>query len=305
MIYCIVIFAAFSVALYGTCSSKLMKSEPCLSPLRVLFLTHLVALLFLTPCWLGLYYCGAIHVPNQKVFWFAVIVSAVLSLMSKWAQFYGLAKLDVALVSSFSALTPVFAILAGWSVLHEIPSFQGLIGILIITASLYWLFLKERGEASLATWVVSPLTTIWRNQALALCFLSALLPAFGIAYQRQAMLFGDAFTYSLVVIIFITAGTFSLLSVGLSREDHIGSIRQIDWWTLIFAGLCFAISLLLFSYAATFLLAAYLSALNRVSILFHTALGYYILQEHSDTKKRGLVSLFLLIGFFTIALGEQ
>ena len=60
-------------------------------------------------------------------------------LLAKFFQFKALAAIDVSIVSSMSALTPVLAIFSSWFFLKEIPSFLGWIGVIIISLSIFFI----------------------------------------------------------------------------------------------------------------------------------------------------------------------
>ena len=102
--------------------------------------------------------------------------------------FKALGLADVSLVSPFAALTPVLTLFTAWFILGERPNTQELAGILIVVVSLLGL---TGAATSFRTHFGSHDSTIRGRVRLGLLFalLSAIPPAFKLAFQKKAILF--------------------------------------------------------------------------------------------------------------------
>mgnify|MGYP006277666779 CR=1 FL=1 len=193
----------------------------------------------------------------------------------------GLRLSDMSRTVPLLSFTPVFLLLTGFIILGEIPSFLGLVGVLVVVAGSYLLHI-ERNQQSL----LDPFRMILQNRGArymlgaAACF-SLTAPFFKQAILRTSPLFTLAVTLPFSTV---------LLSVHhLVRKKR--DIRELlpgpqDWKILLLLGCSVFGVALSINLAINEGLVSYAISIKRLSILINILFGALIFGE-----KRFLQSL--------------
>ena len=229
-----------------------------------------------------------------------ILLTAVLHLAARLFHFKALSLADVSLVSPFAALTPVLTISTGWMILGEQPNTAELIGILIIVISL--LGLTEAAK------VFRTRTTLTAGAdhakvRLGLCFaaLSTVPPAFKIAVQKKAILLSSPFAFALIMLFLTGVGAGLMCGVRFSRAELRAQFPAGRLRTLFLISALLALNTLLFCGALTLGLAAGVSAMARISIVFQGVLAYWIAGQKTDFRRRIIWGVVIFAG--TIVIG--
>jgi len=266
--------------------------------------THLSATLFLLPFLpaTGVGTMSEIRTIASPFVLALILLTAALHLAARLFHFKALSLTDVSLVSPFAALTPVLTILTGWVILAERPNVVEFVGIMVIVVSLLGLT-KARQIFITRSKSATPVSRAARL-GLWFAFLSTIPPAFKIAFQKKAILLSSPLSFALIMLFLTGAGAFLVCAVRYSRGDLRTQFPLRRLRVLFFISGLLALNTLLFSMALTLGLAAGVSAMARISIVFQGILAYWIAGQKTDFRRRLLwgVAIFLgtvIIGFAT------
>jgi len=291
----LVLLSALCLSIHFVISSHILSRSKGLDTSLYLFASHTVAFLIsLIP----LFFMNDKSGPwiSGSQFFFAFLISVCMTLFSKNLQYSSFVKLDLSLVSSFSALTPVFTVVLSYFVLKEIPKEKALWGIFLTTIAVYFLFLQKPDRKSFRT-ILNPLRHIWSDSGARLALLSSIPGAISITFARKGVLgFNPLF--------FSSASLFAFcLGNGVVAKLKTGSIKikVNSYWPLIASGLFLALGQIFSTLATRMQFASYISAMSRVSIFFQTLLAYMFLNQRKDLAYRLALSIFILAGYFLIA----
>jgi drug/metabolite transporter (DMT)-like permease len=263
--------------------------------------THLSAALFLVP-FLPAAGVGSLSDFRSMASPFVlalILLTAVLHLAARLFHFKALSLADVSLVSPFAALTPVLTILTGWFILSERPNTGELVGILIVVFSLLALTqakqILEAGKESATPSSRAKKLGMW------FAFLSTIPPALKIAVQKKAILLSSPLSYALIMLFLTGAGALLICTVRFRADDLRAQFPPRRLREIILISGLLALNTLLFCMALTLGLAAGVSAMARISIVFQGILAYWIAGQKTDFRRRILWGFVIFLG--TVIIG--
>jgi drug/metabolite transporter (DMT)-like permease len=264
--------------------------------------THIAAALFLLPF---LPAAGVVSISDATSMASAsvlalIVLTAFLHLAARFFHFKALSLADVNLVSPFAALTPVLTLSTAWIILGERPNAQELAGILIVVVSLLGL---TGAAASFRSHFGSREVSSKGRTQLGILFalLSAIPPAFKIAFQKKAILLSSPFTYALLILLLTGFGAGVACALRFRIEDLRRQFPPPRLRALIVISGLLALNTFLFCAALTLGLAAGVSAMARISIVFQGVLAYWIADQKTDFRRRILWGVVIFIGTVVIA----
>jgi drug/metabolite transporter (DMT)-like permease len=228
-----------------------------------------------------------------------ILLTAVLHLAARFFHFRALSLTDVSLVSPFAAITPVLTIVTGWMILAERPNLLELVGILIVVVSLLGLtgatkvFKARLGSADGASNST--------NLGLWFAFFSAIPPAFKIAVQKKAIVLSSPFSYALIMLFLTGAGALLICVIRYRKSDLQAQFPARRLRALILISALLALNTYLFCAALTLGMAAGVSAMARISIVFQGILAYWFAGQKTDFRRRLLWGVAIFVG--TVIIG--
>ena len=284
----LILAGSFAISIYFVLVAKILKKTPSIDSQFLFGASNFAAAILLLPVWLSKLSSGDISLPVSNMFFYAILVHVILKLVSSGLHFTALKRVDVALVSSFSALSPILAILAGVWLLQEIPTQWEILGITIISVSILVFFVGQFQRQS----------EFGFNRYVFFAFLSAFPPAFAIIYHKVAVVAADAINFSFVsTVAFGCAGVMVSRLIGTTKP--VEQLKQAGM-SLLFLGLTLAITNICFSVAMNYEKAANVSALNRISVLMQVLLGYFFFGQSHQVYRRAIAAVAMLMGFLLI-----
>lgn len=281
--------SAFAIALYYVYTSQVMKARPGLSSGITLAASHLSAGLALAPLWL---WRSTTPLPVTSDLVTPLLATAGLLVLSRELYFYAYARTDVANITVFSALTPVYAIATGYLLLGEHPSRNALAGLLLICGSIYLLFM--RGGAS----PLEPFRRIAHSRPIFCAFLSTIPTAFAAAFQKQLLASMDPVGFSFFLLSLIGLAALAIALPGLRRWKL--QWRAIPWHFWLVSAVMLPLTHVLFCLVMLEQHMAISLVLQRSGVLFQIVLAYLFLHERQDIRKRLLVAAGIIAGFALI-----
>lgn len=301
----LVIGSSLASSLFFVLSAKILREAAgadAPSTLGVVGVTHLSAALFLLP------FLPAAGVGSMSDFgemvsptvWILILATVILHLAARFFHFKALSLIDVTLVSPFAALTPVLTLLTAWLVLTERPNSIELVGILIVVVSLLGLTgARETFRAHFGGG--RPARDVVITAGLWFAFLSAVPPAFKIAVQKKAILLSSPFAYALLILLLTGLGATAACALRYRPHELRSQFPLPRLRSLVLISSLLALNTFLFCAALTLGIAAGVSAMARISIVFQGVLAYWLADQRADFKRRIAWAVAIFIGTLVIA----
>jgi drug/metabolite transporter (DMT)-like permease len=297
--------SSLASSLFFVLSARILRKaagDNAPSTLGVVGITHLAAAVFLLPF---LPAAGVVSVSDVAGMASAsvlalIALTAFLHLAARFFHFKALSLADVNLVSPFAALTPVLTLSTAWIILGERPNAQELAGILVVVVSLLGLtgavssFRRHLGSRDV---LVKTRTRL----GILFALLSAIPPALKIAYQKKAILLSSPFAYALLILLLTGLVAVAACALRFRIKDLRSQFPAPRLRALILASSLLALNTFLFCAALTLGLAAGVSAMARISIVFQGILAYWIADQKTDFRRRILWGVVIFFGTIVIA----
>lgn len=287
--------SALATAVYFVYVSQTMKRQAGLSSSFTLAVSHLAAAAALFPLWLALP-----HEAFPAPLWPALLLAAGLLLVSRELYFYAYAHTDIAHVTVFSALTPVYAVGTGYIFLHETPSPLQLTGLLLICGSIYALFLKRPANASWIKAVAQPFRHIGTSAPILCAFLSTIPTAFAAVSQKYALQTLDPLSFSFFLLLLIGGAALGISCIISTPQGCVSQWRRLPPHFLPVSAIMLPVMNLLFCLVMQHQYTAVSLVLQRSSSMFQILLAYTYLRERRDGYKRVTVAALVMAGFAMI-----
>lgn len=178
---------------------------------------------------------------------------------------------DLSISIPMLSFTPVFLLFVSYILLNELPSFLGLIGVVIVTVGSYILNIS-----SVKYGYFEPFKSIFRNRGtaymLAAAFIfsiTASLAKIGIKLSNPAYFMATHYLFASVIL---AALFFNRI------KNNIGQIKENSRYFLMM-GIAVAFSELLAAAALKSAIVPYVISLKRTSIIFSVLIGFFIFKE--------------------------
>jgi drug/metabolite transporter (DMT)-like permease len=301
--------SSLASSLFFVLSARILRGaagEDAPSAIGVVGVTHISAAIFLLPFLpaAGIVSLTEFRSMASSSVLILILLTAVLHFAARLLHFKALSLTDVSLVSPFAALTPVLTLFTAWIIIGERPSVLEFTGILIVVVSLLGLtgatkvfraYLgsrppSERGAANLGLWFA---------------FLSTIPPAVKIAVQKKAILLSSPFTYALIMLFLTGMCAFVISGFRYRREDFRAQFPPQRLRSLFLISGLLALNTFLFCKALTLGMAAGISAMARISIVFQGILAYWLAGQTTDFRTRILWAIAIFVGTLVIGLSKR
>ena len=296
----IALLSAFASAMYFVAISGIMKRSPEISSGLALAVGHLAAALLVFP----LVYTSSVPWQLQLQLlgenYFPLIVSGVLLVISRQLHYYAYARTDVANITIFSALTPVYALVTGFFMLGEVPTAFSLFGMSLICGSIYWLFLKRDNSLTTLQNLFQPILAIGKSKPVLFAFLSTIPTALVATFQKQLLFVMTpvVFTFWILLITGLFALVFHILVT--PQAQMASQMRLLPLKFIVISAIFLPLTHWLFCLVMQEHQTAISLVLQRTSIIFQILLAYGMLSERDQIKRRIFVALFVMVGFAMI-----
>jgi uncharacterized membrane protein len=177
------------------------------------------------------------------------------------------------------------------------------LGLALITISVYLLFLKIDKSQSFLKNLFGPFALIFNSKPVLCAFLSVLPPALSVVFLKKSVMTMDALSFSLFFTFLI--GSMALfIELFNNKEKLILDLKQFPKPFFFYSGFLLMLTQFTFALASKYIMVANLMVLNRISIVFQIVLAYFILKEKDEIKKRLIISLFVVLGFYIISISQ-
>lgn len=227
-------------------------------------------------------------------FWLpALIVSFINTPFESYFYYKALESEEATLVLPILTLGPALTVLWGSFFLKEIPSFEGIIGVLCIVFGIYALKLSHAKEG-----IFEPFHHIRKNTAIRFMALVTVSSSIAGILDKVAIVASNAYIYGLINYAFVS---LSLLFIALFKAK--GHMHQVitHKGSLFIIGAVIASYTLLNFVALETGFAGYVGTVRASYILFALVMGIIFLKE-KEGKQKFLAGVFIVIGLILIKL---
>lgn len=284
--------SAFSTASYLVYISGLLKTHRSLHPNTALLGSHLVGGLLMLVAAFALPSISFIWDVDSNAYGY-LFINALLLMLSRELYLYAYAHTDVANITIFSPLTPLFAIATGHFLLGETLTAYEWIGTVLICGAIYLLFLQPNPQQTVRTTLFSPFAHIIGSKPIFCGFLSTIPTAFAAVYQKKALQSFDPATFT-VLLLLTLAAMASIAEIIVRRKPLAITHTKLHWWLI--AGSLMIASQFIFCFILNAAPTAVALILQRLSVIFQVWLAYIFLKEKTQIGKRLVCSISAVIG---------
>lgn len=215
----------------------------------------------------------------KSSFWQAALITAVLNFFAGPIMLLGYELGAFSMVYSMLLLSPVFALLAGFIFLGEIPPLWGMAGVILTVAGLIMIV---RLSEEKRRWNL--------NKGALLGIAVALIFSISSSFDKLSVLgadafFAGAFIWGSVAVLNGAYLVFRKSNQGGTAEDAKALIRPRDWLILLLAGLILGANSIVYNFALFSGFVSYTIAIKRLGILFGVFWGWLFFHEKNISRK--------------------
>lgn len=284
------LYVALWTSIYLPIAKKVLKST---SPTTFLFTSSVFIIMFMS---IVLALQGGFPHGSNK-FLILMFTSAIFDLAAFLLSLWAIKLSPISLLAPINSFTPVFVTFIAMFTLHEIPTSQKLIGILIIVLGSYFLNITDVKNG-----LLSPFKRLFSDKGVRLAFIANFLWGITPTFQKQAIfqtsptipLFAS-FAGVVFVTLFITPYILKKES-----KDILPAIKQNVGWLLVigFFGTLGQLAAFV-SFSQTNV--GYATAIFRLSTLFTILFGAFFFKE-KRIYERLLGATIMIIGTLLLVL---
>jgi drug/metabolite transporter (DMT)-like permease len=233
--------------------------------------------------------------PRSLEFWLPLAGSVAFNSVAVYLVMSALASSELGTVLPLSTLSPAFLLVTAPIILHEFPSWLGIVGILITTAGT-WGLKFEKGQKS----VWSPFQSLWKEKQNRKMLFVALIWAFSAPLDKRASVAGGPLWY----LTCIDLGLAAVYVPFMFRKDRWQKLFSDGSAKLLPLGISNAFRAWCQFTAFCLLLVPYAVGIKRLSILFGILWGRYLFGER-DTFKRIWSAAIMIAGSILILIASS
>ena len=227
-------------------------------------------------------------------FWLPVlIVSAVLTPFEAFFYYKSLEFEEATLVLPILTIGPAFTAFYGTLFLREMPSFEGVIGILLVVFGIYTLKLQHAKDG-----ILQPFHHIRKNKAMQFMFLVMLSSSLAGLLDKIGIVATNGYVYGVANYALVSISLFVITLI--KAPKNLGELL-VHKTSFFFLGAVVASYTLLNFVALETGFAGYVGTVRASYILFTMIMGIVFLKE-KDGKQKLLASVFIVIGLILIKL---
>lgn len=228
---------------------------------------------------------------------FSMIGLLVLGVEIAFTDYIYIKSLKIGSISKtvpLLSITPLFTVIIGFLWLKEVPSFYGLMGILLLIAGVYVLNITEFKVKK----IFAPFGAIFKNKGSRLMFYLAVIYGFGSILDKfvinNSSPITRVFLYS--YFSFAAMALFLLFRDGKKIFEVTRSTIKNNFWTILIMSVLHFMFIIPQMIGISLTVTAYVIALKRTSALFAVILAYFIFKERKDFKNILIGTLLLVMG---------
>ncbi|MFH1833279.1 MAG: EamA family transporter [Candidatus Levyibacteriota bacterium] len=227
----------------------------------------------------------------NNLFFIALIFAVPINIATAILYMKALKNSDVSLSIPLTAFTPLFLLITSPLIIHEFPSFLGLLGVLLIVFGSYLLNLQERHKGFFV-----PFKALLKEKGPRFMLLVAFLWSIGSNFDKIGVLNSSPIFWVIAVNF---CSTLILIPIVFKRNKN-AAITLPKNLSLLTISLASALSLAFQMTAISLALVSYVISIKRTSILITIILGALVFRE-KGLKERLIGGIIMIAGIILIA----
>ncbi|RMF04961.1 EamA family transporter [Candidatus Woesearchaeota archaeon] len=219
----------------------------------------------------------------------ATVAAATASLMISSTLYMKALRLSpMYLTMPYLALTPLFMLVTSRVMVGEVPSVRGVLGIILVSAGIYWLNFERNGKAK--SWL-EPLKAIRKEKGSLLMLIVAFLFSIGANLDKIGVTESNFFFYSSVTGIMFSIA-YAPAALAKSRTIKEGQAFK-NWKHLALLAVVSFVTILFHNSALSAGMATYVIPIKRLSILVGVVAGALFFKEKKVGKHAAAATLMI------------
>ena len=156
-------------------------------------------------------------------FYYSLLITGLLGVISAVLYFKALEKSDISLVVPMLSFTPVFLIVTSYFILGEITTIYGIIGILLILIGSYTLNITKEN-----TKFLEPVKAAVRDRGVVYILVVALLFSISANFDKQVILNSNPFFGPAMIYLFLGLSFLGIVIIkyGFKSINFLKSIKE-------------------------------------------------------------------------------
>jgi len=283
------VFGRLMFSLASTVYQKKLAQHG-LHPFYIVAATYLVLGVLATPLLYAINFASLNH-----DFWLNVWLASLFDVAGWMFLVLSLSKTDLSVFGPLNAYKVVVSMLLAIVFLNEVPSAQGLLGVLFIIAGSF--FLMPPAATSQAGMVAGLL----RDKGVQARFLSIFLFSVGTVFLKKSVAGGVLETmvfWSLIGLPLVLLSNYFFLPN--SVKEQISATKQHLYSITLIGGMVFAMQYFTLLLLAN-MLVAYALALFQLGMVLQVLIGYRVFNE-KDIARKLLASLVMMAGSLLVLM---
>lgn len=235
-----------------------------------------------------------IEIPNvDTAFWLMILFNGSLTLISSILYMRAIKISSLSLTVPMLAFTPSLLLLTSALMLGELPSFSGLIGILMIVSGTYVLSIKDVSKSYFA-----PFKALVKQKGPLLMLFVAIIYSISANFVKIGIQHSNALFFPIMSHAFTSSLLFPMML--MKSKKSMKGIR-VNLKVLSTIGLFNALMAIFVMKALELALVPYVISVKRMSIFFSTLYGLFFFKERR-VMERLTGALIMILGVLLISL---
>lgn len=226
----------------------------------------------------------------SSTFWLYAISGGFFGALGNAFLIKALQNGELSVLGPINSYKSVVGIIFGILILHEVPTFYGLLGVALIIFGSYFVFDTLEEKFSFKIFVRKDI----QYRLLALIF-----TAVEAVFIKKVIIESSVLTSFVVWCIF--GAVFSFLLLVASGKSKLSKIKPKDIWKYLSLVVCVGVMQLTTNYVFNKMNVGYALALFQLSTLVSVGFGYKFFKEKSIRKKL-IGSIIMILGSIIIIL---
>jgi Predicted membrane protein len=239
-----------------------------------------------------------IPVINTLRFYSVVLLSGSLGAMAMVLYMKALQKSDVSIIAPLKSLSPLLLFITTPLIIQEVPSVEGLIGVILIVAGVYVLKIESSNGFSKSD-LFKPFRAIAGEKGAKYVFGVAVIYSVTAPLDKIGVEAASPVVYTLGIYI-VQVVVIGIMMVYTGGHREFTDIDANTRW-IVLTGLLSGIYSVFQMIAISYTLVIYVITIKRMNIVLTSAIGSMLFDE-GYTKYRAIGSFIIVMGAVVISL---
>jgi len=283
------ILNSFLSAFFTSAKSALSKkSLESLDEYTVSWFIRFLSFVFILPMFLFL------PIPELgRDFWWVMLLNGILGAVATVLYSRAMMKSDLSVIAPIATFDSVILIITSYIILGEMPSINGLIGVLLIAAGTYFLNLSQKKNGRMA-----PIKVLFEDEGARLMMIAVIIWSLTSSYDKIGIRNSSPVFWSLAM-----NASMMVILLPVSYRKMIEKRREVRRQSknLILIGIAAVLMIVTNMVAISQSLVVYVISVKKTSILMSIIFGRLMFNER-NISERLLGGVIMIVGVLLITI---